>query len=89
MVIWKFPLETIDEQSVTVPIINRPLCIQVNNGKPCLWMVVDPEAERVRVRIRVFGTGHPGVTADMDYIGTYQIEGGSLVFHVFLAGVVL
>jgi hypothetical protein len=60
----------------------------MQGGVPCLWSVVDPESGRVQVCVRIFGTGHEGVTGDMDYVGTFQIDGGSLVFHVFLAGVV-
>ena len=86
MTIWKFSLKTVDEQFITVPVINRPLCVQVQDITPCLWMIVDPDSECIKARVRIFGTGHPGVTSDMDYVGTYQVSGGALVFHVFLAG---
>lgn len=51
-------------------------------------MLVDLDSRKIRCRVRIFGTGHPGITPDMDYIGTFQVAGGDLVFHVFLAGVV-
>jgi hypothetical protein len=46
-------------------------------------MLVDPASNRRRIRVRVFGTGHPGIESSMDYIGSYQLYGGALVFHVF------
>lgn len=88
MTIWKFPLQTTDEQIIKIPLVNWPLSVQVQNGTPCIWSVVDPESEVIKVRVRIFGTGREGVTNDMDYIGTYQLHGGGLVLHVFLAGVV-
>ena len=87
MTIRKFPLEITDEQTITVPLVNCPLCVQVQYDEPCLWMAVDPEAKSVSVKVMIFGTGHEGVSGDMDYIGTFQMRGGALVFHVFLAGV--
>ncbi len=88
MTIWKFPLESTDEQTITVPAINRPLCVQVQHGKPCLWMMVNPLSDLIKVRVRIFGTGHGGVTPEMDYVGTYQLSGGMTVLHMFLAGVI-
>lgn len=36
------------------------------------------------VTIRIFGTGHTIQDADrLEYIGTIQMCGGALVFHVF------
>ena len=62
------------------------LTVQTQNGKPCLWALVDPKAEtEIRV-IEIFGTGHP-VLSDMGtsrkYISTFQMQEGRLVFHVF------
>lgn len=69
------------------PEVNRPLTVQVQHGIPCLWIAVDQASRVIWVRIRIFGTGHPGIEPDMDYVGTFQLHGGELVFHVFLAGV--
>lgn len=88
MTVWKFPLETTEEQFITVPLINKPLCVQVQNGMPCIWMAVDSKWKCAKVRVRTFGTGHEDITPDMDYVGTYQLHGGDLVFHVFLTGVI-
>lgn len=84
MTIWKFPLEVTDSQVIKIPEINRPLTVQSQDGTPCLWAVVDPDSPRTKIRVLTFGTGHPGVTAEMNYVATYQLRNGGLVFHVFV-----
>ena len=86
MTIWKYDLAITDEQFIEVPKVNRPLAVQVQGSMPKLWMLVQPDSPRIRVKVRVFGTGHTGVESEMDYVGTFQVEGGALVFHVFLSG---
>jgi hypothetical protein len=61
------------------------LTVQVQHGKPCIWAMVDPDAPTHTRHFRVIGTGHrfeADVLRSM-YVGTFQLEGGSLVFHVF------
>jgi len=86
--VWKFPLATIDAQAMIAPRGARPLCVQVQGDPPmehpCLWAIVDPAAELVTRIVRVYGTGHPIVEEHGEYVGTYQMSGGALVFHVFL-----
>lgn len=82
--VFKYPLETTDEQTVHMPRGAHPLCVQVQGG-PCLWAMVDDQQPTEPRTIRVIGTGHPIPDADrLDYIGTYQLHGGALVFHIFL-----
>jgi len=50
---------------------------------PQLWAYVDPTEPRVTRKFRIIGTGHPIATDPGDYIGTFQMGGGALVFHVF------
>jgi len=88
MTVWKFPLTVADEQIIDIPRVNQPLTVQVQDRDANLWVLVDPDSPRIRVRVRIFGTGHPGITRDMLYVGTFQMYGGNLVWHVFLAGVV-
>jgi hypothetical protein len=57
----------------------------MQHGEPQLWMLVDPSKEVVAYHFRVAGTGHPIEIAPerLSYVGTFQIDNGSLVFHVF------
>lgn len=81
--IWKFPIETTDYQSVSMPEGSTILTVQLQGDTPTLWALVDPNAPMHPVRIRTFGTGHPVGHYDLVYIGTYQVLGGNFVFHVF------
>jgi hypothetical protein len=81
--IWKFPLKIVDHQLVTAPAGMQPLCVDVQNGIPCLWAMVDPSREKVQHPIFINGTGHP-VRHQGHYISTFQMHDGALVFHAFV-----
>ena len=82
-VIWKYPLKVTDEQTLDIPEGAEALAVQVQNGTPCLWVRVESTAPKTLRRIITHGTGHPVPKTTGRYIGTYQIDGGALVFHVF------
>lgn len=82
--IFKYPLLILDEQQVEMPIGAGIMTVQMQNGQPCLWALVDtrnsPEIRKILIR----GTGHPAVDVGR-YISTFQMKGGELVFHAFEA----
>lgn len=82
--IYKFPLRVDDSQVVSMPKDAAVLCVQAQNDSPCLWALVDDEAQREDRTILIRGTGHnsKGLTRGA-YLGTFQLYGGTLVFHVF------
>jgi hypothetical protein len=85
--IWKYPLEIINKQKIKLPGSYKILSIKVQNGKPILYVFVNPKVqERVDVTLITYGTGHSIDTnydnVD-DYIDTYMVQDGKLVFHVF------
>lgn len=84
-VIWKYEIEPTDVQQIELPIGAEILCVQTQFDKPCIWALVDPKQELEPIGVFTYGTGHPIPTEPYKhkYIGTYQLEGGSLVFHVF------
>jgi len=83
--IYKYPLKLTDLQDTMLPVDASILTVQIQHDKPCLWALVDPEANYMEpVTIRIAGTGHPIVDNDnLHYISTFQMQGGLLVFHVF------
>jgi hypothetical protein len=83
--IWKFPLESVDEQTVEMPEGAWILTVQMQGSVPCLWAVVHPEARLTPRRILIHGTGRPPLDRLGRYIGTVQMLDGSRVFHVFEA----
>ena len=84
--IFKYPLEVTDDQEIEVPECFNPLSVQVQRGSPCLWAEVDPGCPRtIKRQILIVGTGHP-LPDDhdvWDYIGTFQMYDGELVFHAY------
>lgn len=83
--IYKYPIEIQDEQVVLLPTGAKILTVQTKSGKAFLWAMVNPTMPNdMAVTIRIFGTGHTIQDADrLEYIGTIQMCGGALVFHVF------
>jgi hypothetical protein len=84
-VIWKYPLDVVDEQDIFMPGGAKPLCVQLQHGKPCLWALVDPSRAEVARTVFIFGTGNPAPVAGVtNYVGTFQQADGRLVWHVFI-----
>lgn len=81
--VFKYPFSTADEVTIPMPQNAQILSLQTQGDGPCIWALVDPK-ERLRSRtFRIFGTGHALPDEPMLFVGTCQIYGGSLVFHVF------
>ena len=85
MRVYKYPLEIQDVVRVVMPKGAKVLTVQVQHGRPCLWAAVDPSQMDLEERLfRIAGTGHAIVDEIVnDYIDTFQMLGGQLVFHVF------
>jgi len=82
--IYKYPIKGVGAQAIPMPEGAKILTVQVQGDTPCLWALVEVDAPpRDRV-ILVYGTSHPADEAEAErYIGTFQLSGGPLVFHVF------
>lgn len=84
MTIHKYPLRVMDTQEIPMPFGAEILCVQVQHGTPCLWAMVFAENRLEPRTIEAFGTGHEmPPNTHRKYIGTFQMNGGALVFHVF------
>lgn len=82
-VIWKFPLRSEDTQVVMMPTRAEILTVQMQDGVPTIWALVDPTANREQVKIIIVGTGRLFDTRDLHYLGTVQ-EPIGLVWHIFM-----
>ena len=83
--IWKFEIPIQDEFELQIPMASQVLTVQVQHGKPCIWVMVNPDAKRITYQFVLRGTGHP-IEGDLGpHIGTLQMADGSLVFHLFHA----
>ena len=83
--VWKFPLDVADTQLVEMPANAHILTVQEQHGMVCLWALVNPAMPPEGRKILIAGTGHERQDLDalVNYISTFQLAGGALVFHVF------
>lgn len=82
--IWKFVLSIDDEFTIDLPIGSKSLTVQMQNNRPCLWVLVpDTNVDKIPRKFVVLGTGNP-IEHDLkrlNYIGTFQ--SGEYVWHLF------
>lgn len=84
--IWKFQLSPSIKQTIEMPIGAEILSVQGQADQGCIWALVDPDAEKEERIFEVYGTGHDinyDMGVDRKHIGTFQVMGGTLIFHVF------
>jgi hypothetical protein len=81
--VWKWNLAVTDVQKLDIPVRAKLLCVQIQNGTPRLWALVNPDAPTETRNIITLGTGLRVDCLPGKYVGTYQLKGGVLVFHVF------
>lgn len=83
--IYKYPLAVTDRQELTMPEGAEILTVQTQGGEPMLWARVNRAAPSSVRTFITHGTGHAVDDEAYRYVGTYQLHGGELVFHVFEA----
>ena len=81
--VYKYELSSQEEQSIEIPRGGQILSVQVQHNLPQMWVLVNPGNPSVERRFSVYGTGHDIVNDALEYVGTFQLLGGRLVFHVF------
>ena len=82
--VWKFAIPILDEFEIAMPRDAEPLFVGTQNDEPQLWARVVPERASEPRKFKLRGTGHP-VDMDCEYIGSFMLHGGTLVFHLFHA----
>uniref|UniRef100_A0A6H2A2W0 DUF7352 domain-containing protein n=1 Tax=viral metagenome TaxID=1070528 RepID=A0A6H2A2W0_9ZZZZ len=80
--IYKYQCLEMDNFTIEMPTGSHILTVQMQRGEPCIWAIVDPDAFPEQRHFQLFGTGHP-IDGIGRYIGTFQLMGGNLVFHLF------
>lgn len=81
--IYKYPLTEGQIQVLSLPEDYEILSVQGQDNVPCLWALVNPHLPKVNVQIGIYGTGHNVYAEALRHISTFQLFGGSLVFHAF------
>lgn len=85
MRILKWTLEIIDRQTLMLPMGAHLLTVQAQGESDAarLWALCDETTETEPRVIAIYGTGNPISSKPGDYIATFQMYGGQLVWHVF------
>lgn len=84
MRIWKYELRIDDEQTILMPRGAKGLTVQWQRKNLCIWCMVDEINPLEPRKVIIYGTGHPMRFETGDYVGTFQMHDGALVFHVFM-----
>lgn len=82
--IFKYAVEMSEDFTVLAPEGAEWLSVQVQGNEVQMWARVDTRRPAAAYRFGVHGTGHElnDFTARAPHIGTFQLSGGALVFHL-------
>lgn len=95
--VYKFPFRVEDDVTLTMSRGAEILHVDAQQGVPCVWARVDPEADLVPRRFRLAGTGHdlpddvgPDGYPSLVHVGSFQLvvldaelAQLALAFHLF------
>lgn len=83
-VIYKYPIEVTDRQIVSAPAAAKWRFVALQHGRITVWAEVDPTAPEIGHIFHIYGTGHPILTSDLNFIGS--IMDGAFVWHIYVEG---
>jgi hypothetical protein len=82
--IYKYHFQDQEYQEIELPEEAEILCVQTQYGKPCIYALVDLDEKPILRKFRIYSTGVTmAENESRKYIGTFQLNGGFLVFHLF------
>lgn len=81
--IYKYPVNASSIFTLEMPENAKILCVQTQNNQPCIWALVNTELPNTKRIFEVYATGEKCNIEHQIYIGTFQLNNGSLVFHLF------
>ena len=83
--VLKYEIEIGDYFEIVMPDGAKILKADCQYGRPCLWVLGDLEYLPIKRTFRFAGTGHPidHPKYDLQYISTFKMDHGNLIFHIF------
>lgn len=85
--IYKYEVPITDRPLIVMPEGAEVLSVQVQYGVPQLWVLVDPTQLNMLMRFALRAIGQEFHASEVGrYVGTFQLQGGALVYHLFFAG---
>lgn len=83
--VYKYVLAATEQQVLFLPKGSEVLSVAEQRNDMVLYaMVRDDAGEVERHTVRVHGTGHPVHDDPGRFIGTVNLHGGALMFHMFV-----
>ncbi len=84
LTIWKYPVSLADSFELERPGGAKLLHLDVQNGQPFMWFLLNPNMPTVARAFYVRGTGHDCEALEQcTHRGSFMLQNGSFVFHVF------
>lgn len=84
-VVWKYAVRP-GRFRVEMPVGARILSVGEQFGEAQMWALVVPDAPKESRGFTCLVTGNETAETDLgDFIGTFQLANGALVFHLFEA----
>jgi hypothetical protein len=80
MTIWKYELTPLFIE-LDIPQFAEVLTVQIQDGVPQMWVLVDPSQPCVKTIFRIVGTGEQFESDNLKYVATFQMSW--MVWHVF------
>ena len=80
--IFKYPISATHECLIDLPKGAKIISLKVQRGIPCLWAIVDTDAEIEKRKFMTYGTGHELPVNPGTFIGTFLVN-DFFVYHVF------
>lgn len=80
--VWKFQVKLKEEFTLRMPAGAGVLYVGVQNGKPCLWARVNPDAFDAERTFYLRETGQ-AVEPDLRYVGSFMLDDDGFVGHLF------
>lgn len=81
--IYKYPVPIDDKFIVQMPLGSFILDVQMQKSEPQMWALIDPKKPLTNRFFYLYGTGMFIDDSKLVYIGTFQMLGGALVYHLF------
>lgn len=84
LTIYKYPFKIEDNFKIAMPKNAKILAVAIKDEIPCIWAMVETYNDLALKEFWLRGTGHNcEEIRNLSYVGSFQILGGSLVFHLF------
>ena len=81
--VYKYTLTQAYHQRISMPGNARIIHVDVQHDMPCVWAEVELEVSPRDVELYIVQTGMPLPNGEIKYVGTFMLDGGYYVGHVY------